>query len=423
MGGKIASMTVPYNPADFVVQPLAPNRLQLRIALVTETYPPEINGVAMTLGRMVDGLLRRGHAIQLVRPRQHALDVPAEQRAFEEVFATGVPIPKYDGLKFGLPAKARLARLWQHKRPDLVHVVTEGPLGWSAIGAARKLRLPVTSDFHTNFHSYSRHYGFGWLKAPIASYLRKFHNRTQATLVPTRALAQELGSAGYENLAVVSRGVDTGQFNPSRCSTELRASWGVKDTTADDLVVLYVGRLAPEKNLPLVLEAFAAIRAVRPEARLVFVGDGPLRGSLQASCPAAIFAGMRTGADLAAHYASADLFLFPSLTETFGNVTTEALASGLGVVAYQYAAAADLIADGTNGRHAPPGDTAAFIAAAADLAGDREQLQRLRAAAPASVAQLDWETIHDCFARTLSGIVASHERQGYGNREFLVVPD
>ena len=190
-------------------------------------------------------------------------------------------------------------------------------------------------------------------------------------------MAQELGSAGYENLAVVSRGVDTGQFNPSRRSQELRAAWGIKDTSADTLVVLYVGRLAPEKNLPLVLEAYAAIRAVRPEARLVFVGDGPLRGCLQASCPAAFFAGMRSGADLAAHYASADLFLFPSLTETFGNVTTEALASGLGVVAYQYAAAADLIADGSNGRHAPPGDAAAFIAAAADLAGDRA-VKRLR---------------------------------------------
>jgi len=418
-------MPTPYNPTDFVVQPFAPDRQQLRIALVTETYPPEINGVAMTLGRMVDGLLRRGHAIQLVRPRQHALDVPAEQRSFEEVLATGVPIPNYGGLKFGLPAKARLARLWQHKRPDLVHVVTEGPLGWSAIGAARKLRLPVTSDFHTNFHSYSRHYGFSWLKAPIASYLRKFHNRTQATLVPTRALAHELGGAGYENLAVVSRGVDTAQFNPGRRSRELRAAWGIMDTDtpADTLVALYVGRLAPEKNLPLVLDAYAAIRAAHPDTRLVFVGDGPLRGSLEASCPKAIFAGMRSGVDLAAHYASADLFLFPSLTETFGNVTTEALASGLGVVAYRYAAAADLIVDGDNGRHAPPGDAAAFIAAAADLAGDREQLRRVRAAAPASVAQLDWEIIHDSFARTLCGIVASHERQHYDNREFLVVPD
>ncbi|MBI3526151.1 MAG: glycosyltransferase family 1 protein [Betaproteobacteria bacterium] len=416
-------MSAPYNPADFVVQPLAPDRQQLRIALVTETYPPEINGVAMTLGRMVDGLLRRGHAIQLVRPRQNDLDMPAEQRTFEEVLATGVPIPNYGGLKFGLPAKARLTRLWQHKRPDLVHIVTEGPLGWSAIGAARKLRLPVTSDFHTNFHSYSRHYGFSWLKAPIASYLRKFHNRTQATLVPTRALAHELASAGYENLAVVSRGVDTAQFNPGNRSNTLRAAWGANNATADNLVVLYVGRLAPEKNLPLVLDSFAAIRAIRPEARLVFVGDGPLRGSLQASCPTAIFAGMRTGADLATHYASADLFLFPSLTETFGNVTTEALASGLGVVAYQYAAAADLIVDGGNGRHVPPGDAAAFIAAAAELAGDREQLQQVRAAAPASIAQLDWEIIHDSFARTLSGIVASHERQHYGNREFLVVPD
>lgn len=416
-------MNTPYNPADFIVLPLAPDRRQLRIALVTETYPPEINGVAMTLGRMVDGLLRRGHAIQLIRPRQHAQDAPADRLSFEEVLATGVPIPNYGGLKFGLPARTRLTRLWQHKRPDLVHVVTEGPLGWSAIGAARKLRLPVTSDFHTNFHSYSHHFGLSWLKAPIAGYLRKFHNRTQATLVPTHALAHELGSAGYDNLAVVSRGVDTVQFNPARRAQELRAAWGIEDASSDALVALYVGRLAPEKNLPLVLDAYSAIRAIRPGAKLVFVGDGPLRGSLQASCPSAIFSGMRTGTDLAAHYASADLFLFPSLTETFGNVTTEALASGLGVVAYQYAAAADLIVNGINGCHVPPGDAAAFVAAAANLAGDPKLLKQVRTAAPASVAHLDWEIIHDSFIRTLSEIVASHERQHYGNPEFLVVPD
>ena len=290
-------------------------------------------------------------------------------------------------------------------------MVTEGPLGWSAIGAAKKLRLPVTSDFHTNFHSYSGHYGFGWLKAPISGYLRKFHNRTQATLVPTQKLAQELCSDGYQNLVVVSRGVDTAQFNPGRRSAELRAAWGV---AADQLVVLYVGRLAPEKNMPVILDSFAAIRASRPDARLLFVGDGPLRAKLAASCPDAIFAGMRSGEDLARHYASADMFLFPSMTETFGNVTTEALASGLGVVAYEYAAAADLIRDGENGRSVPFGDAAAFAAAAETLAmKNGDQLRKVRANSAASVAHLDWELIHDKFTHTLASVVASHDKRDY----------
>lgn len=407
--------------ADFIVQPLVPAHLQLRIALVTETFPPEINGVAMTLGRMVDGLLRRGHAVQLVRPRQSRSEAPPEQQGLEEVLANGVPIPNYGGLKFGLPAKARLVRLWQQKRPDLVHVVTEGPLGWSAIGAAKKLRLPVTSDFHTNFHSYSGHYGFGWLKAPISGYLRKFHNRTQATLVPTQRLANELGGAGYQNLVVVSRGVDTAQFHPGRRSAELRAAW---DVAADQLVVLYAGRLAPEKNLPVVLKSFAAIRASRPDARLLFVGDGPLRARLETACPDAIFAGMRSGEDLARHYASADLFLFPSMTETFGNVTTEALASGLGVVAYDYAAAADLIDDGDNGRSVPFGDAEAFAAAAQALASENgNQLRQVRANSAASVAHLDWELIHDKFTHTLASVIASHESRDYDRLVPVVVMD
>ena len=392
----------------------------MRIALVTETYPPEINGVAMTLGRMVDGLLRRGHSLQLVRPRQSADDTAGAHGRIDQFLVIGLPIPGYSGLKFGLPAKGRLVRLWAQDRPDLVHVVTEGPLGWSAIAAARKLGLPVTSDFHTNFHSYCRHYGFGWLQSPMSAYLRKLHNRSDATLVPTRALARELDAEGYRNLAVVSRGVDMELFNPGRRSAELRTAWGARD---DSLVVIYVGRLAPEKNLRVVVGAFAAIRALRPDAKLLFVGDGPLRGSLQSSCPDAVFAGMRTGSDLAAHYASADLFLFASLTETFGNVTSEALASGLGVVAYGCAAAADLIIDGSNGRTVAPGDAQGFVAAAVALAGDADQLQQLRNRSAASVAHLDWELIHDEFEKTLGNSVGICGKPGFGTRELAVVPD
>lgn len=174
------------------IQDYAPAQRQLRVAVVTETYPPEVNGVAMTLGRMVDGLIRRGHQVQLVRPRQTPEEQPQQDGGLEEFLATGVPIPRYAGLKLGMPAKRALHRLWALQRPDLVHVVTEGPLGNSAIAAAHKLKLPVTSDFHTNFHAYSRHYGIGWLQRPIAAYLRRFHNHTEATFVPTHQLAREL---------------------------------------------------------------------------------------------------------------------------------------------------------------------------------------------------------------------------------------
>ena len=158
---------------------------KLRIAVVTETYPPEINGVAMTISRMVEGL-RQYHEVELIRPRQNKMDSATHEPTLQEVLVRGFPIPRYPGLKLGLPAKRLLIERWSENRPDVVHLVTEGPLGSSALAAARKLDIPVSSDFHTNFHSYSRHYGFGWLYQAVAVHLRKLHNRTDTTLVPTR---------------------------------------------------------------------------------------------------------------------------------------------------------------------------------------------------------------------------------------------
>lgn len=370
----------------------------LRIALVTETYPPEVNGVAMTLRCMVEGLIERGHRVQLIRPRQNALDTPLSEGDFNEVLARGWKLPRYDGLHFGLPARTRLSKLWQRQRPDLVHVATEGPLGWSAVSAARKLRIPVTSDFHTNFDHYSRHYGVGWLRKPVSAYLRSFHNRTARTFVPTSAMAAALRGQGYRGVGVVARGVDTALYDPARRDEALRASWNV---TGNELAVLYVGRLAAEKNLQLAMQAFRAIQAQRPDARFILVGDGPMRAGLAEGNPDCVFAGMRKGVDLARHYASADLFLFPSVTETFGNVTLEAMASGLCVVAYDYAAARDVIRAGENGTLAPFDDPEGFIAAARDVAAAPERRASMGAQARVTAMGLDWGAINDRFASAL----------------------
>lgn len=373
----------------------------LRIALITETYPPEINGVAMTLKRMVNGLLERGHRIQLVRPRQGEDDWARSGPNLEELLTNGWTVPRYESLRFGFPAKVELIRSWERERPDLVHVATEGPLGWSAVSAARKLRIPVASDFHTNFDHYSRHYGVGWMRRPVSAYLRTFHNRTALTFVPTSEMAGELRAQGYRDVDVVARGVDTDLYSPARRSDALRAEWGVQ---GEEPIVLSVGRLAPEKNLMLVVQAFRAIRDEVPDARLVFVGDGPMRESLTQAYPEAVFAGMRSGEDLASHYASADLFLFPSLTETFGNVTLEAMASGLCVLGYRYAAAAEVISDGINGLHVECDDERAFIAAACRAATCEELRNRLRAGARDRSMTLDWEQINDRFEAALLGV-------------------
>ncbi|WIM05637.1 MAG: glycosyltransferase family 1 protein [Candidatus Nitricoxidivorans perseverans] len=380
----------------------------MHVALVTETFPPEVNGVAMTLGRMADGLSRRGHRVQIVRPSQQPVVRFPEHPSRDELLVGGLPIPRYPGLRFGLPAGRALLAAWRATRPDIVHVATEGPLGWSALAAADRLGIPVSSGYHTNFQAYSRHYGIGWLYGAINRYLRHFHNRTRATLVPSRALAERLTRDGFSNLILLARGVDTGLFRPARRSDELRRIW---NAGPDTLIAAYVGRIAPEKNLGLVVRGFEAIRQAHPDAKLLFVGDGPQKQALARRHPEHIHAGMRHGEDLAAHYASADIFLFPSLTETFGNVTLEAMASGLGVVAYDCAAAGELIEHGVSGLLAPLGDERRFIADAVRLAADPALLAWLRQHAVAGVARFDWESIHDALAGTFQNIVRGNTKR------------
>lgn len=381
----------------FTLEKLPVQCRHLRVAVVTETYPPEINGVAMTVSRMVEGLRQRNHQIQLIRPKQNQADQPADEDSLSHHLQRGVSIPRYQGLKMGLPAKVGLSKLWAGQRPDVIHIATEGPLGWSALTAANKLRIPAATDFHTNFHSYSGHYGLGFLRPAIVAYLRKFHNKAALTLIPTEGIRQELTRHGYRNLGILARGVDTRLFNPQRRSTALRAQWGAAD---GDPVVLYVGRIAPEKNLELVFKAFAPMQQHAPKARLVLVGDGPDLGLWQNRQPDAQFCGAKSGVELASHYASADVFLFPSLTETYGNVTMEALASGLVVVAFDYAAAQAHVHDGFNGLKAPPGDENEFIRKSL-AALDPIVRARLRAAAGQSVQDLTWDRIHQQFESIL----------------------
>ncbi len=381
---------------------------RLGVAVVTETYPPELNGVSLTVNRAVDYLRGRGHSVEVVRPKQAADAGAADVEG--EILVRGMGLPLYPGIQFGFPAKGRLQAHWRAAPPDVVHIATEGPLGWSALNAARTLDIPVTSDYRTHFSRYSGHYGVGWLAKPIESYLRHFHNRANATFVSTNALLTDLESRGYENVVQVGRGIDLELFSARRRSAELRATWGVRE---GGLAVLHVGRLAPEKNLGLAARAFDAIRDVRPDARMIWVGDGPQRARMQRAHADHVFMGIQRGERLAASYASADMFLFPSLTETFGNVTLEALASGLALVAFDEGAAAQHARDSISARLVPAGDQSAFVTAATGIAGSPELLQRLRGNAHAAVSAFTWPAVLSQFERHLVSV--AHGSRLYAN--------
>jgi len=354
---------------------------RMHYAIVTETYPPEVNGVALTVQSLENGLRARGHRVSLVRPRQEAASAAPPDHSLVPGFA----LPRYPGLHAGLPAAGLLGRAWQDATPDAIYIATEGPLGWSALRVARRLGIPVATGFHTRFDEYMRDYRMPWLEPVALGWMRRFHNRADATLVPTRELEADLRGSGFSRVRLLARAVDTQLFDPAKRSEAVRTGFGAAPGAP---LLIHVGRLAAEKNLPLALRAFRMLQARRPDARMVCVGDGPLRERLQRDNPDCIFTGEQRGAELARLVASADLFVFPSLSETFGNVTLESMASGVPLIAYDYGAAREHLRDGVHGAAIAPGDEQAFLAAALRLGNDVDTLRSMGRAARAAMLGL-----------------------------------
>lgn len=373
------------------------------IVIVSETFAPDINGVASTLLQLCRGLVAQGYQVSLIRPA-HASDRRAPACAVTQgwchaqLLVTGVPLPGYRSLRFGLASGRQIRRWLAAQAVDSVYVATQGPLGLAAVRAANALQLRVCSGFHTNFHSYTHHYRVGFLDVWLRRYCRWFHNQTAVTLVPSRQSAAQLAAMGIGPCALWRRGVDCQLFDPQRRDDCLRTEWGV---AAGAPVLLYVGRLAAEKNLSLALRSYSALKRRYPDACLVMVGDGPLQHELARQYPDVVFAGVQRGTELARHYASADIFLFPSLTDTFGNVVLEAMASGLAVVAYDLAAAHEHIRVAHNGMSIPAGDEQGFVMAVERLYREPLFCQRLCRQARRDALTLGWAEQVSRFARLL----------------------
>lgn len=366
----------------------------MKLTFVTDTYAPQLNGVARTLERLVIGLRDRGHRVDLVRPAV----LKAQEEGMEVM---SFPLPGYEGIHVGFPTVARLLSRWHRERPDIVYVATETLLGFAAIHSARTLGIPVVTGYHTNFQQYLSYYHMPRLEPIAMAYLRYLHNLSARTYVPCEDVLEALGGEGFGNLALLPKGVDTDLFHPGKRDESLRREWGVGP---GDPVAIYVGRLAAEKNLPLVVRAMEAMGKVHPGFKGVLVGEGPKRAELEAAYPAGIFVGPKFGEDVARHYASADLFIFASETETFGNVVLEAMASGLAVVAYSYAAARRHVRHGVNGFTAPFSDAEAFLACCVQALNQRNWGE-LRAAARTEALGVCWERVIDNFQESLRELV------------------
>ncbi len=315
----------------------------MRLTLVTETFAPQVNGVSRTLGQLVDHLERAGDSVQVVHP-----DYGKPPAREQDHLVRSRPLPFYREVSVPLPPFGPVHRAIDAFRPDLIHVATEATLGLSALRHALRRRVPVVSSFHTNFDQYCDHYRIGWAKGVAWRYLRWFHNRTRETYVPSRATIADLESRGFERLVLWPRGVDGTLFRPDRPGrARVREALGFGP---DDVVIGHVSRLAPEKNAGYLARALRAVGEARPDVRFLFVGDGPSRAELEGEMgPNARFVGYRAGEDLADHYAASDLFAFASLTETFGNVVLEALASGLPVVAVRAGGVGEIGRSGETG--------------------------------------------------------------------------
>ncbi len=350
----------------------------LWIEVVTDTYVPDVNGVALSLGRLCSGLRARGHHVEVIRSGL------AEDEGGEWV--PWWPLPGYWEIRVGAPWPGQFRRRWRKQRPDVVYVAIESPLGYSAVAAARGLGIPVVGGFHTNFREYLHRYGMPRFAEKVWIYQKWFHSRLARTLVPSPDARDKLVQAGFSSVGVLGRGVDTVLFDPAKRSETIRAEWGAGPETP---VVAVVGRVSPEKNIELAIRAFDHMRPLHPGLVCVVIGDGPARAALEAANAGVRFTGYRRGEDLAACYASADILLFPSETETFGNVLLEGMASGLAAVAYDDAAAAWHGVHGGNLLKVPKGDVDSFLAASCSML-DRPLRRTISIGARKTAEALSW---------------------------------
>jgi glycosyltransferase involved in cell wall biosynthesis len=362
---------------------------QKRVALFTGAYNHIADGVSLTLNRLVAHLEEQGAAVRVFAP---TVDDPAVDHAGTLVPVRSMPAPGRPEYRITMGLSRSDRQRLRAFRPNLFHVATPDLLGRSARKLARRWGVPLVASYHTHFSSYLKYYGLGLLEGALWAYLRRFYRPCRHVYVPSPSMAEVLRHRGIAGgLRLWQRGVDTTRFHPDRRSLDWRRAQGIAD---DEVIVTFVSRLVREKGLDVFADVINGLRARGLPHRCLVVGDGPSRADVQAHLPEeAIFTGYLKGDALARAYASSDVFLFPSDTETFGNVTLEAMASGLPTVCADATGSSTLVDDGRTGLLAPSGNASAFLDATARLVTRTHRRRRMGQAARRRARRYDWHAI------------------------------
>ena len=373
----------------------------MRVAIITESFPPDLNGVAHSVQRVAELLVDRGHEPLVVAPRPPRDAKDPGSFPYPVVRVPAVPLPGYPSFRLGLPSRRVSDALIRH-RTEIVHLASPVFLGAHGSGVARRLGLPVVAVFQTDLPSYARAYRLGQPGEAFAwRWLRGIHNHAARTLAPSTVTATGLLGRGINDVWLWGRGVDTARFDPARRSEQIRAQLA----PGGELIAGYVGRLATEKRVEL-LAGITALNGVR----LVIVGGGPAEPYLRQHLRGALFLGERRGDELAAIFASLDIFVHSGPYETFGQTLQEAAASGLPVVAPAAGGPLDLVEDGVTGYLVPPADPDALTCAVALLAADPARRAAFGAAGRRKVLGRSWPALTEELLGHYAAVLGRAER-------------
>jgi glycosyltransferase involved in cell wall biosynthesis len=369
----------------------------MRIAYFTESLPPLTDGVSRTLSELRKSLISEGHEFIFFSP--FAPEPDAWERKVIEIIS--VPFPFYTKYRFSLPFFHDIRCHLDKFKPDLVHICSPFLLGMAAYDYARSVGIPAVNSYHTRFVSYLKYYGHGWFEPFGWRYLRWFYNQADLNFIPSIATIDELRSRGFKNLALWERGIDTSRFSPVFADLDLRRRW----SPDGDPIAIFVGRLVREKDIEILIDAYHILIGRGIKLRLVFVGEGPMRDEIAQQLPDAVMAGFLEGSELARAYASADIFAFPSTTESFGNVVLEAGASGLPSVVAAEGGVMNLVVDGITGYIARPKDAIDFADKMAPLLKDNLLRNALGTKAIEHVSKKSWKNTNNSLFENYSKLL------------------